>query len=145
MIYGTLFCLIFNFIIGGLSFVPMNDAVGAGLITVTACWVFSYGISYYTIGEFNLQVWAWLTIRHRLGFHCRDVDSAVPSQSCRIRGCHPIRREDRLLLCSPLPAVGSESKLGSQDWTLLWRFDRDMDHPHHTLLARGELKHLSER
>ena len=51
MIYGTLACMIFDFVIGGLSFVPMNNAVGAALITVTALWVFSYGISYYTISE----------------------------------------------------------------------------------------------
>ena len=49
MIWGTIGCCVFNFLIGAMSFPKMDNAVGAGLVTVTACWVFCYGFSYQTI------------------------------------------------------------------------------------------------
>ena len=51
MVYGTLGCALFSIAIGALAFHPISPAVGAGLITLTACWVFIYSCSFFSIGE----------------------------------------------------------------------------------------------
>ena len=53
MIWGTLGCSLLSLAIGGLAFKEVNSAVGAGLITLTAMWVFVYSCSFFSIGKHN--------------------------------------------------------------------------------------------
>ena len=50
MVWGTIGCIIGNFLIGGLAFLPINSAVGAGLITSAAFYTFVSSISYGAVG-----------------------------------------------------------------------------------------------
>ena len=71
MIWGTLGCSLLSLAIGGIAFVPISPSVGAGLISLTACWVFVYSCSFFSIGEFNQSLGAdqkrgrlWWKFRH---------------------------------------------------------------------------------
>ena len=50
MVWGTIGCIIANFLIGGLAFLPINSQVGAGLISCAAFYQFTSSISYGAVG-----------------------------------------------------------------------------------------------
>ena len=53
LIWGTVGCIIGNYLIGGLAFLEIDSAVGAALITVASLWQFVSSLSYGSIGQSN--------------------------------------------------------------------------------------------
>ena len=117
LIWGTVGAAITNLLIGGLAFLPITPSVGAGLITVTALWVFNYSVTYSTVGQYDSPHQRHLGLSGidlRMDCACRAFHASPPLQSCGGSFRCPRRCQDSLELHGPSDAIGSKSRVGGE-------------------------------